>query len=371
MAVTRFSLLLFCALLFCALGWAADKPAPLSIAKQGYFYAGGHEGARAMFVEYRVPARMTAPYPIVMIHGQNQNGSNFLGTPDGRAGWAEYFLRRGYAVYVVDQVLRGRSPYNAAVDGALAMGTVDTVEMQFTAPEKSNVWPQAKLHTQWPGTGLRGDATFEQFRASQNASLPVGSVEMDRYNREAAVALLRQIGPAIVLTHSRSGSMGWEIADDAPDFVKAVVAVEPSGPPFYNEAPAATPGQGIARNFGISYDHLTYDPPVASAADLGPKREEQPQGKDLDACWVASSPHKLPHLAGIPVLIVTAEASYHAPYDHCTSQYLKAAGVPNDFVPLASKGIRGNGHMMMLEKNNLAIAELIADWVQGHVKRKP
>ena len=192
---------------------------------------------------------------------------------------------------------------------------------------------------------------------------------MDTLNREAAVALLRKIGPAIVMTHSRSGSMGWEIADDAPELVKGIIAVEPSGPPFYNEAPGATPGQGIARNFGISYDHLNYDPPVNGAADLAPKREEHPQGKDLVACWAASVPHKLPHLAGIPVMIVTAEASYHAPYDHCTSQYLTQAGVTNDFVPLASRDIHGNGHMMMLEKNNLEIAAVIADWVEKNVKR--
>jgi hypothetical protein len=69
-------------------------------------------------------------------------------------------------------------------------------------------------------------------------------------------------------------------------------------------------------------------------------------------------------------MIVTAEASYHAPYDHCTSQYLTQAGVTNDFVPLASRGIHGNGHMMMLEKNNLEIAGMIADWITAHVREK-
>jgi pimeloyl-ACP methyl ester carboxylesterase len=109
---------------------------------------------------------------------------------------------------------------------------------------------------------------------------------------------------------------------------------------------------------------------VHDAADLAPKREEKPQGADLEACWFASVPHKLARLAGIPVMIVTAEASYHAPYDHCTSQYLTQAGVANDFIPLAKRGIHGNGHMMMLEKNNLEIAGVIADWISGHVKEK-
>src|ERR1700690_3113051 len=98
---------------------------PLQIAKQGFFYVGGREVgaalADAMFVEYQIPAKVTAPYPIVMIHGQFQNGSNFLGTPDDREGWAEYFVRRGYAVYVVDQIARGRSAYTPASDGTLSM----------------------------------------------------------------------------------------------------------------------------------------------------------------------------------------------------------------------------------------------------------
>jgi hypothetical protein len=70
-------------------------------------------------------------------------------------------------------------------------------------------------------------------------------------------------------------------------------------------------------------------------------------------------------------MIVTAEASYHSRYDHCTSQFLTQAGVANDFVPLAGRGIHGNGHMMMLEKNNLEIAGVIAEWITRHVKTSP
>jgi pimeloyl-ACP methyl ester carboxylesterase len=340
----------------------------LSIAQQGFFYAGGHDGVDAMFVQYQIPSNRTAPWSVVMIHGQYQNGSNFLGTPDDRPGWAEYFLSRGFAVYVVDQVARARSPWDAAVDGPLASATVDTLERQFTAIERFNLWPQARLHTQWPGRGLRGDPVFEQFRASQNPSIPLGSQRMDQINRAAGAALIQRIGPAIVLTHSRSGPFGWEIADDVPSLVRAIVAVEPSGPPFYNEAPLASVPPVIARQFGITLDRLTYDPPVTSTDDLAPKREAAPQAPDLVPCWLPGTPHKLPRLAGIPVLIVTGEASYHAAYDHCTSRFLTLAGVANDFVPLASKGIHGNGHMMMLEKNNAQIAALIVDWILDRMR---
>ena len=63
-----------------------------------------------------------------------------------------------------------------------------------------------------------------------------------------------------------------------------------------------------------------------------------------------------------------SEASYHAPYDYCTSRYLTQAGVKHEFVSLPDAGIRGNGHMMMLEKNNLEIAALLDGWTRKNVK---
>jgi pimeloyl-ACP methyl ester carboxylesterase len=349
---------------------ADDRGSAVAIAKQGFFYVGGSAPADQMFVEYQIPAKVRSAYPLVMIHGQFQNGSNFLGTPDDREGWAEYFLRRGYPVYVVDQPARGRSAYDAAVDGPLTAVPPETIERQFTAIEKYNLWPQAKLHTQWPGTGQRGDPAFEQFRASQNPSM-TDNAAMDTANRNAGVALLKRIGPAILLTHSRSGPFGWEIADQAPELVKGIVAVEPNGPPFYNvvpTAPAAAPV--LSKPWGIAYIPLTYDPPVTDAAEFRVKLEDRPQGPDLIACWVPSAPRKLTKLTNIPVMIVTAEASYHAPYDHCTSQYLTQTGVANDFVKLADRGIHGNGHMMMLEKNNLEVAGVIDEWVRKRVKAR-
>ena len=73
-------------------------------------------------------------------------------------------------------------------------------------------------------------------------------------------------------------------------------------------------------------------------------------------------------MKGIPILIVVSEASYHAPYDHCTAKFLTQAGVPNTFVRLESIGIHGNGHMMMLEKNNLEIATFLINWAQSNIR---
>ena len=168
-----------------------DRNAPLQIADQGVFHVGGHyvdttSGkimAGQMFVQYQIPAKKTQPYPVVMIHGGGQTGVNFLGTPDGRRGWADYFVANGYAVYVVDQPGRGRSGFFAAAYGESAIRGPASVAERFTAPERAKLWPQAGLHTQWPGDGVAGDAMFDHFFATQVESMnDVGDRKSTRLN---------------------------------------------------------------------------------------------------------------------------------------------------------------------------------------------
>jgi pimeloyl-ACP methyl ester carboxylesterase len=139
------------ATLFAAADAAVGADAPvLEIASQGYIFAGGKyvdgpDGkymSGQAYVEYQIPKNRTHPYPIVMIEGGGQSGSNFTGTPDGREGWAQYFLKQGYAVYVVDQPGRGRSALRPEY-GETTQRPTSWVQQQFTAPEKSKLWPQA------------------------------------------------------------------------------------------------------------------------------------------------------------------------------------------------------------------------------------
>src|SRR5205809_1208635 len=128
----------------------AQAQEALSIAKQGYLFAGGKyttvNGRQVlsgqMYVEYQIPRRRTQPYPIVIIPGGAQTATNFTGTPDGREGWAQFFLRRGYAVYIVEQPGRSRSGYQAQLNGPQTMPNVRAVESRFTAPKDFNLYPQ-------------------------------------------------------------------------------------------------------------------------------------------------------------------------------------------------------------------------------------
>lgn len=343
--------------------------------RNGYFFVGGrYVDAKAgpimerqMYVEYRRPERVTKPYPIVMIHGAAQTGTNFTGTPDGRKGWADYFVEQGYTVYVVDQPARGRSAYHEPLAPVVRF-PANQLEQRFTATAKFNLWPQAKLHTQFPGDGpnkgLRGDPVFDQFYASQVQYIARNDVG-ERLLREAGAALLDRIGPAILLTHSQSGPFGWVIADERPKLVKGIVAAEPSGPPLRN----AVFGTNAARPWGITETPLAYDPPLKDPKELKAVEQAAPDGPDLVACMQQAEPaRKLVNLRGIPVMVFAAEASYHAVYDHCTAKWLNQAGVKTDYVRLEDAGIRGNGHMVMIEKNNLEIAALIRRWIDANVR---
>jgi len=154
----------------------ARTTGPLVIAKQGYFFVGGQyttskDGQKIMvgqmFVQYQVPQQHGHRYPIVMWHGGGQTGTNFLGTPDGRPGWSDYFVRHGYTVYVVDQPARARSGFFTEAYGATRRPNATAMSERFTAPEIPKLYPQAVLHTQWPGSGVAGDPVFDQFFASQ------------------------------------------------------------------------------------------------------------------------------------------------------------------------------------------------------------
>ena len=356
---------------------------PLSIARQGYLFAGTKYSTAndrqvmggQIYAEYQIPAMQTHPWPILMIHGLGQSGTNFTGTSDGREGWAQYFLRNGYAVYIVDQPGRGRAAYQPDTYGPLSqlvMPDIDNVQRRFVAPERYNLWPQARLHTQWPGKGAPGDATFDQFFASQLPSIPAASATL--FNRDALVALLDTIGPAIVMTHSQSGAFGWPVADMRPNLVKAVVALEPSGPPFFDIENIGAPdwfrdAAMSYRVWGPTAAPLTYEPTAANPSDLSVVREEKPDHPDVVRCWLQKAPaRRLPNLQKMPILIVTAEASYHATYDHCTVKFLEQAGVHPTWVKLGDAGLHGNGHMLMLEKNSQEIAGLLLDWLSKSVR---
>ena len=352
---------------------AADEP--LQLARDGFFYVGGKttqvNGREyiygQMYVELRIPAKQIHPYPIIMVHGGSMSGTNFTGTPDGREGWAQYFVRQGYAVYVVDQPGRGRSGFLTAAHGPMRNSERGNSASRFVSQAKFKLWPQAALHTQWPGNGEADDPATLQLAMSQLPAIEDFSKQQPLV-RDALIALLEKTGPSILLTHSQGGAFGWPVADMRPDLVKAILAIEPNGPPGrsldFIGAPDYFKEGALALTYGVTAVPLTYAPAIANPSELTFVKEEKPDGPGLATCWKQAEPaRQLPNLQKMPILVLTGEASYHAPYDHCTVKYLQQAGVKPTFIRLVDLGIKGNSHVMMMEKNNKEIAAVIAQWL--------
>jgi pimeloyl-ACP methyl ester carboxylesterase len=358
---------------------AADEEPPLSLARDGFFYVGGRNTTvnghtyvvGQMYVEMRIPAKLTHPYPIIMVHGGTRTGTTYTGTPDGRESWAQYFARRGYAVYVVDQPGRGRSGYLTEAYGPQTLADGESGQRRYLQQEKARLWPQAHLHTQWPGSGAPDDPVTLQMTGSYVLEMK-DFTKSQFLNRDALVALLDKIGPAILLVHSQAGAFAWPVADARPDLVKAIVGVEPNGPPVHSVELVGAPDwfkEGpLALPYGITAVPLTYTPAVRDAAELNFVREEKADAADLVTCWKQAEPaRQLPNLQKMPIMVLTSEASYHAPYDHCTVKYLQQAGVKPTWIKLADLGIRGNSHVMMQERNNKDIAAVIYQWLDKAV----
>jgi len=348
-----------------------------AVKERGFFYAGGssyesggkHYLENQMYVEVYVPQHLTKPYPLVLLHGADQTGLCWMTTAQGGPGWTDFFLRQGYLVYVVDQPSRGRSCAHPEREGKRIVFSAEETAAVFTTREGAH--PQAVLHTQWPGTGQPGDPIYDAFYAAQADSL-YDIRETQEKVRASGRALLETIGPAILVAHSQAGPFAWFLADDSPELVRGIVAIEPSGPPFVS----AQTGEliqdkdGNPENYGISHVPLTFDPPISGPGELKLRRVPAPRTGLMDGYLQQEPARRLPNLARIPTLVLTSESSYHAPYDYWTAAFLQQAGVPAEYVNLADVGIRGNGHMMMLENNASEIAAWLCRWLEEHVQSK-
>ena len=204
------------------------------------------------------------------------------------------------------------------------------------------------------------------FQYGQIASLLIRYQALaQNITQRAGAALLDRIGAAIIVTHSHGGALGFLIADARPLLVKALISLEPLGPPFED---IIIMNNTAARPYGLTTIPITYDPPVVNPAVDLPRVTIPPAGLNLSRCVLQASPaKKLSKLASIPHLVVTTEASYHAVYDYCTVLYLQQAGVDVDFLNLPLAGIHGNAHFLFLEKNNLEIAAKVEGWIRGKV----
>jgi pimeloyl-ACP methyl ester carboxylesterase len=204
----------------------------MKLADHGFFWVGAEHKKLSygtivsgqMYVQYLIPAQVRHPIPVVLVHGGGGQMLHYMGTGDGAAGWAHYYVQEGYRVYLVDRPGHGRAPYHPDALGPI--GPQATYAAVIGELKRA-----AGPNRQWPGAGDITDPLIDQFMASQNAAPQDQALARELWASRGA-ALLEKIGPAIVQTHSAGGPFGWLAADRRPTLVKAIVCVEGAAMPF-------------------------------------------------------------------------------------------------------------------------------------------
>ena len=326
--------------------WPFWTETPARTTRQGHFWVPGERvilndksyQRGPLFVAWEAPERVTQPYPVVLVHGGTLQGTEWGPTPDGRPGWAQRLVEAGYAVLRVDRPGHGRSPYHPAVIGPTGPPFSYERAKEVYFPDSA-----ADRQTQWPFDPQDAPA-FDAFMAAYGP-MPADLAASQDLDADRLARLLDRIGPAIVVTHSASGPDGWLVADRRPGLVKAIVSVEPMGPPF-----AATPGIGTLA-WGLTAAPVTYDPPLTTPAAA--------QAADPAA-------RRIPALAGLPIAVVTGETSSFAQAAPAIVDFLQAAGAAAEQLHLPNHGVRGNGHGLIYEKNSDQALAPVLHWLAAH-----
>jgi pimeloyl-ACP methyl ester carboxylesterase len=292
-----------------------------------------------MFVEWQAPPEVTRPFPLILVHGGGGQGTDWLGTPDGRRGWADRFIREGFATYVVDRPGHGRSPHHPDVLGIPGAQTpYQAANFLFAGLDA------AETQTQWPWSREIGGAELDQLTAGLGFLL-ADVAESQRLDGDRLAALLDIVGPAVLVTHSAGAPGGWLAANRRPGHVKAIVAVEPMGPPFVDMP-------GFCRlDWGLTGAPVIYDPPVDDPSELAAGVQD----------------HQFVGLVGTPVMVLTGSASGAAAFAPPVVDFLNEVGARAELIALANRGITGNGHGLIFEANSEQTIVPVIEWINANV----
>jgi len=336
-----------CCVLTCCFQGSAQTTRPLVLAEQGSFFVGGETKSsnppnaaastppsdvtvNQMYVQYQKPVNAHAHVPVVMVHGCCLSGKTWETTPDGRMGWNEYFVRRNRSVYLADQVSRARSGFDATIindvkSGAAPASRLPNVLMashqtSWTLFRFGPAFNVAFPDEQFPVQAA--DELYKQMIPDVNALLPTPN---PTWKNMAALAV--QLRGAVLIGHSESGFFPEEAALIDPAGVRGIVSIEM-------------------------------------------------------ACTTNMTPPQLAIMAKIPILVMFGDhlgdvqgrfaSLWTNNFDTCQKfvQQVTAAGGDAQLMHLPKLGIKGNSHMLMQDKNNLRLADLILAWIDRRVEGK-
>ncbi|UHD47845.1 alpha/beta fold hydrolase [Aureimonas altamirensis] len=329
-----------------AIAQPASQTAPLVIQEQGSFAVGGKvvetpgtynnnapttEGQTFhgdhLYAFYQVPPD-PKPLPIAMLHGAYQSGRSWETTPDGREGFQNIFLRRGFSTYIVDQPRRGRAG-NSTVATTIEPTPYDQL---FFDQFRLGKWPNFFENAQFD---RKPEALDQFFRSVTPNTGPYDAGVIS----DALSALFTRTGPAILFTHSQAGGPGWLTAIKNSN-VRAIVALEPGSGFIFPEGELPAPMPSAAGTLSpeavplADFEKLTRIPIVIYYGDNFPVEPTAERGQDN---W--------------RVRLAMAKLWVDAINKH---------GGDARLVHLPEIGVRGNTHFLMSDLNNVQIADLVS-----------
>lgn len=282
-------------------------------------------GSSSLFVEDALvhivhPEEKRHDEAVIMVPGMNLSSSIFLATPDGREGWAQFFAREGFAVYVInDPNFDFSRGFN--VPGFTHVPARGAPEADSSATQG---WP-GDVWRRWGFGSVKGAPYPETRFPTENYDVFAANYPyLSRARRsfaEAIAALLKETGPAYLMAHSAGGPHAVTAAKTRPDLVAGLVLIEPTGPPTKDDFPALAgkPMLGVYGDFIQSRRQGSRKSATESAAALF--RENGGAGKVISL-----------------------------PDDHA---------------------IHGNTHLMMQDDNNAFVAGLIVAWLADPANGEP
>jgi pimeloyl-ACP methyl ester carboxylesterase len=333
-------------------GIAVEREKPIMLKTMGSLFFGGEVKTLGNgvtfhgdhgYAQYYIPAN-SRNLPLVMWHGIGQSGKTFESTPDGREGFQAILTRRDWPVYIIDQPRRGRAGRTLAATGEAASPTALYESAAWDA-FRFGLWIPPAGPVVFPNVQMPMDGyTIDQFFRQQT---PDTGKEQDRKTLGETVGKLFTVtGPAILMTHSRSGQYGWATAMEQLDLVKGIVAYEPGHYVFpEGEIPADIPRGEI---------HVTA----------------------MDTPTVPLEEFK--KLTRMPILIVygdniATEVSkvYNSEVWRSASfrgkQFVEAVnrhGGDARIVFLPDLGLKGNTHVPFADLNNIQVADHLESWLR-------
>lgn len=324
----------------CAAPKAPSASDPLTIASQGSFFVGGRNvksndlamvgffpptgtiTVDQIYVHYQVPVAAQRK-PLVLVHGCCLSGKTWESTPDGRMGWDEFFVRRGFPTYVVDQASRGRSAADtsAIVQVKAGRGGPDKLPDVFGAGQES-AWQIFRFGPEYPKVfpgmqfPLEAQAEFwKQMVPDWSRALPTPNPTVP-----ALSELARKLSGAVLVSHSQSGIYPFEAAALDQRSIAGIVSIEPGACPKASDDMSIYKGMPILVLWGDYVD-----------------QHERWAGR-LKACReFASAANK--------------------------------AGAKAEVVVLNDVGLPGASHMLMQDKHSLKIGAWLADWLDRHIAK--